>query len=492
MMKQALFGSLFSVVAAGWFAGEALAVDPFFPTFGNNGIDVSHYNIDLDVDPVSGAINGRAILAIKAEKRLTDFSLDLHGLDVSSVRVNGAPARFSQAQDKLTITPFAALAPRRPFVVTVSYAGTPDALTDPTDASYDLGWFKYQNSTYVVSEPIGASTFFPANDEPTDKATYTFGITVPFGYKGIANGTPVGSISIGNKTRFQWAMLQPMTSWLATVQVNKLNVYSKRSASGTPVRVYYPDNVPQAHVDGYALASEMIPYFESLVGPYPFQSYGSVVVQDPILYYALETQAMSTFPARARPPSENIVAHELVHQWFGNDISVAKWEDLWIAEGTASYFADQWDNRNDPAAFDAVMTDRYNYVVQEQLGPAVVEAPDQLFSDRTYERGAIALYALRQTVGDATFFRIMRRFHSENRGGNVTTQGFIDTAAGVSGNSAVRPLLHAWLYEQAIPALPGVAASATTASAARTAVVRSNRYDLRCGHRSPHGTANAC
>jgi aminopeptidase N len=483
MMKTSFFGCLLGSVAgvAATFCsvGPAFAIDPFFPTFGNNGIDVRHYNIDLDVDPVSGTVKGLATLAINAERRLTDFSLDLHGLAVTSVKVNGAPARFTQVDDKLTIRPFTALTPRRLFVVSVTYAGTPDGLTDPTDATYDLGWFKYGDSTYVVSEPIGASTFFPANDEPTDKATYSFGITVPFGYMGLANGKPIGSTTIGNKTKYRWAMLQPMTSWLATVHVNKFNTYTQQTPNGIPVRVYSTDNASPAHVQGYARAAEMIPYFESLIGPYPFASYGSVLVEDPVLYYALETQAMSTFRLRVRPPSENLVAHELVHQWFGDSISVARWEDLWIAEGTATYFSDQWDFRNDPAGFDAVMFDRYNYVVQEQLGPAIVDAPDQLFSDRTYERGAMALYALRQMVGDTTFIRIMRRFHAESRGGNVTTQGFIDTAERVSANPDVRALLHAWLYEVTVPEFPGFAPAAT----ARSAASASSSYCGRVLHR---------
>ena len=108
----------------------------------------------------------------------------------------------------------------------------------------------------------------------------------------------------------------------------------------------------------------MLPFFERLVGPYPFESYGSVVVDDPVLYYALETQAMSTFPLGA--PTEEVVAHELAHQWFGNSASVAKWEDLWIAEGAATYFEVLWPNRNDPAAFDAAMRDIYDYVVAER------------------------------------------------------------------------------------------------------------------------------
>jgi aminopeptidase N len=341
-------------------ANPAWAIDPFFPTFGNDGIDVVHYNIDLDVDPVANRLDGKAAIFIKAQRRLTSFTLDLHALIVSDVKVNAVSADFNQADDKLTITPRSPIPKGGIFWLSVAYGGVPDPLPDPTAPGYDLflGWFQHQKSTYAVSEPIGASTFFPANDEPTDKASFTIGVTVPAGYTGVANGFFVGSKAIGTKTRFEWAMLQPMTTWLATVHVNKLKLNLTRAPDGTPISVYYHKGVPQTHVDVYALSGKMLTYFEKLIGPYPFASYGTVVVQDPILYYALETQAMSTFPAQADLPDESFVTHELAHQWFGDSVSIAKWEDLWIAEGSATYFEVLWPNRNVPAAFDTAIAAR--------------------------------------------------------------------------------------------------------------------------------------
>ena len=459
----------------------ALAIDPFFPGFGNAGIDVQQYTIGLDVDPVAGTLAGKTQLSVKAERRLVAFMLDLRGLTVSSVRVNGLAARFSRNADKLEIVPAVALAKDSLFLVDVEYAGVPDALPDPTAPGQGLflGWLKYQKSTYALSEPVGASTFFPANDEPTDKATYRFSITVPAGYTGVANGVPRGTVSIGPKTRFHWAMSQPMTSWLATVHVNKLNLNVAQTASGIPVRTYTPTGTRPSHVAVYAKAAPMIDYFQTLIGRYPFASYGSIVVQDPILYYALETQALSTFPEEAGStnlPGEDLVAHELAHQWFGDSVSVAHWEDIWFAEGSATYFELLWPNRNDPAAFDAAMRANYDYVAQQQLGPAVVSDPVDLFSERVYLRGAAALYALQLKVGKPKFFRILRTVLRENRGGNITSALFIKTAVRVSGDSSVRPLLTAWLYDAAVPGIPG-------AVARRAPVAKPDVVGVRCGRR---------
>ena len=223
-----------------------------------------------------------------------------------------------------------------------------------------------------MSEPVGASTFYPANDEPTDKATFSIAVTVPADYTATANGFLRSVQTTGSEQRFRWEMRQPMTTWLATVHVNRFGLQLTRAADGTPIRVYYTAATPPADVDGYALAGEMLTWMEELVGPYPFGSYGSVVVDDvPALYYALETQAMSTFPLGAA--DEAIVAHELAHQWFGNSASIAKWEDLWIGEGAATYFEVLWPNRDDPAAFDAAMLEIYDFVAANGIGPAVVE-----------------------------------------------------------------------------------------------------------------------
>ncbi len=472
--------------AAGLVAGPAFAIDPFFPTFGNNGIDVLHYGLDLDVAPTTGHLDAEASLLIFAQTRLTSFTLDLAGLTVSKAKVQGVPAGFSQAHDKLTITPRWPIPRGATFRLVVDYAGTPHPITDPTDSDYELGWFKYGNAAYVVSEPVGASTFYPANDEPTDKARFTIAVTVPAAYLGVANGTLQSIRAIGMKKRFVWDMPHQMTTWLATVHVNKFNVATRRTSDGIPVRVYSPAGTPPAEIQGHLLAAKMIPYFEHLIGRYPFESYGAAVVADPILYYALETQSITTFPLGAS--DEAFVAHELAHQWFGDSVSVKKWADLWIAEGSATYFEILWPNRNNPAAFEAAMQDNYDYVASHHLGPAVVDSPDEIFSDSVYLRGAAALYALRLKVGDRTFFRILHTFLDVYRGGNASSANFIDTAVFVSHNASVRSLLNAWLYDQAVPALP--VSHAMTAR--RGPVARPDVVGLRCGPVRHHGAPASC
>ena len=359
-------------LAAGLWASPAAAIDPFFPTFGNNGIDVLHYDLDLAVTPGPGTLEGRAVLWIRAQRRLAELSLDLVGLEVSRVTVDSVPAGFEQADDKLIVRPDEPIRQGAVFRLRVAYAGRPEPIPDPTAPGSDieLGWFTFRDASYVVSEPVGASTFYPANDEPTDKATFSIAVTVPADYTAAANGVLRSVRATDTGQRFRWEMRQPMTTWLATVHVNQFRLQETNAADGTPIRVYYTALTPPADVDGYALAGEILTWMEPLVGRYPFGGYGSVVVDDPVLFYALETQAMSTFPLGSA--DEAIVAHELAHQWFGNSASIAKWEDLWLAEGTSTYFEVLWPNRDDPAAFDAAMLEIYDFVLANGIGPAVV------------------------------------------------------------------------------------------------------------------------
>lgn len=482
--------SLMAIALAGalGLATPAHAIDPFFPEFGNPNIDVASYLLDIKVATPDRRIDATAQIAMTVLADIETFRLDLSGLDVSKVLVDGRSAEFRQKDGKLAIRPDKPIAKGRRFEVEVAYGGVPHAIQDPTDPDYRLGWFRYGGGSYVVSEPVGASSFFPANDEPTDKATFEFRITVPQGYVAVANGVYGGARNVAGGRRFSWSMAQPMTTWLATVQINRYELLKVRTGSGVPVRVYTTPGAADGDAARYAKAREMIPFIETIAGPYPFDAYGSVTVDDPRLYYALETQGISTFPAKEA--DEALVAHELAHQWFGNSASVKRWADLWLAEGYATYVETLWPNRRSSAAFDKAMRDLYDFAVAKKLGPAVVENGTLIFSDRVYVRGALTLYALRLKIGEQAFNAVTRAFVKRYRYGNATSKDFIRTAVEVSGDASVRKLLNAWLYEQPIPPLPGGGGGAARASGG--SVAKPDLVGLRCGRGGHRGSSATC
>ena len=472
LARRLRHGAAAALLLTGLVHAPAWAIDDFFPTFGNLGIDVRHYALRLDVKGKARELAGRATIDITATRRLAKFSLDLSNLTVTKVTIDGVAARFVQTPGKLTITPAAAIAKGERFTATIVYGGVPATIPDPTadDPSSlpGLGWSKYQGTSYVVSEPVGAGTWYPVNDEPTDKATYRFTVIVDEPLVAVANGVPVSVTDLGTRRRYLWEQRQPMASYLAITDVDTYRLERRTSRSGVPIRNYLTDDTPADSVAALRQTSAMMSFIEDLIGPYPFDGYGAVMVDDPNLFYALETQAMSTFQSSF--VDELTVMHELAHQWFGNAVTVAQWRDLWLAEGFATYFEFLWEYRGDQVGFDQAMGRLHAFVVQEGVGPAVVSRPQDLFALNTYYRGALTLEALRLTVGDAKFKRILRAWYRTYRNKNATSQDFIDLAAGIGGPS-VRPVLRAWLYEQPVPPLPGstIARSAPEGSTATVA-----------------------
>ncbi len=447
-----------ALLGASLFATPALAIDEFFPSFGNTGYDVDTYDIALDVDSVKNTLQGVARISFVAERTLGVFSLDLAGLAVSSVKIDGLPAKFVQERDKLIVTAPYTLRKGRSRQHGGRLRRLPDADPGPDRAGRSglrARLDALQEGDLRPQRTRGASTFYPANDDLTDRASFRFRITVDEPFTAVANGDLAKVEDLGTRRAFTWVMPQPMTTWLATVHVNRFKLSQARTASGKPVRVYTTSGTAQADIDGYLKATAMINWLEPKIGAYPYASYGSVTVDDPALYYALETQAMSTFPTGAS--DEGIVVHELAHQWFGDSVSVAQWRDLWLAEGFATYIETLWPNRASEADFRAAMKGLYDFAKDRKLGPAVVDGPEEIFSNRTYVRGGLTLFALREKVGDKVFFQILKTWANWFKGESTTTTDFIDTAVLVSGDASVRPLLDAWLYKEPLPEFPAAA-----------------------------------
>jgi aminopeptidase N len=456
-------------------APAARAIDDFFPAFGNTGIDVVHYAVRLDVAAESSRLAGRAVLTIDALSRLVSFSLDLSGLTVDRVEIDGVAARHRRVAGKLEIRPAAAIAKGDRFKVAIHYRGVPQTIPDPTGETPDqlpeLGWTNWLGTSYVVSEPVGASTWYPVNDVPTDKATYRIAIIVDEPYVAVANGVPTSITDLGKRRRFAWEQKQPMASYLAIVDIDTYRLDRKQSASGIPIRNYLTEITTPEGLAALRQTPAMLDFLERLVGTYPFDGYGSVMIDDPFLRYALETQAMSTFPSRL--VDERTVVHELAHQWFGNAVTVAQWRDLWLAEGFATYVEFLWEHRGSRPGLEVAMAALHDEVTRNKIGPAVVSRPQDIFADNTYLRGALTLHALRLEIGDAKFWQIVRSYYRTYRHANATSSNFIDLAARIGGAARVRPLLQAWLYELPVPALPGAAVPQGVASKRATTTAAS-------------------
>jgi len=429
--------------------GADSLADPLYPTLGNSGYDARHYDIRLTVDVKKNFIQGSCSLQARAIQSLSAFDLDLHGLEVSGVTVDNVPADFRRSADKLIVTPTTAIPEGSAFTVSVDYSGTPGPVEDASSPGWPVGWTADSSGIFVMSEVTGAMGWYPDNNHPLDKASYTFTITVPQPYVVAANGLLKGDTRSGGSETYVWEEAIPMASYLSTLEIGDYQLVTGTGPGGLPLRNYFPaDSLSEAE-SATRRTGEMIQYFSSIFGPYPFEAYGIVVVPEK-LGTAEEDQTLSVFGTDML--DEITVAHELAHQWFGDSVSLKSWQDIWLNEGFATYAEALWtEHTQGKAAGDQYMRDIYDSAGSE-AAPGTPAAAD-LFGDAVYDRGALVLYALRRTVGDEVFFRILHDYYAAYAGGNADTQDFIAVAGKDSGRD-LKGFFDSWLYSDRLPDLP--------------------------------------
>jgi aminopeptidase N len=427
-------------------AGAPGAGDPYYPDAGNGGYDVTHYDLALTWNPDAVRMDGEATVTATADQGLSSFVLDLSGMEVASVTVDGQPATFAvEGTRDLRITPAEPLAAGDAFTTVVAYGGPPTTVA--ADEFFDPGWFGGDGEVYVLFEPTGAATLFPSNDHPSDKATYTFRITAPEGLEAAANGLLTETVPGAGVQTWVFDAPDPMASYLVQVMIGDLEVVESTGPGGLPIRHVYDADVAGEFDEVMGRTGEMIEAYNGWFGPFPFVAYGAAVVDEP-LGLALETQTLSLFGADAAG-SELVVAHELAHQWFGDAVSPAQWKDIWLNEGFATYAQWLWSTGDDPDQLDGLAA-RTASEGGLDLPPAD-PGPAQLFDPSVYSRGALTLHVLRRTVGDDAFFTILRTWVERHRGGSASTADFEALAEEVSG-ADLTPMFDAWLRAEGLPA----------------------------------------
>jgi aminopeptidase N len=248
-------------------AGAAGAGDSLFPLMGNGGYKSKHYTIELDVDVAKNNFNSaRTTLDATATQDLSAFNLDFKGFDIAQITVNGKEAQFKRDEGELTITPDQPLLKGQDFQVSVQYSGQPQPVQSDS-APVTIGWNGFSGGTYVVSEPEGSPGWYPCNDHPTDKATYTFKVTVDNPYIVAANGKLESTCSQGDKTTYTFEAHDPMASYLTTVHIGNYTRVEDQGANGLPIRHYFPSDMVEVGKYDFGRTPEMLDYFSQNMAP---------------------------------------------------------------------------------------------------------------------------------------------------------------------------------------------------------------------------------
>ncbi len=433
--------------------GAASAGDHYLPGHGNGGYAVEHYQLELKYRLPTNRLAGTATLRLRSTQLLERFSLDLVRLRVSKVRIDGhRRTRFEQTQRKVIITPAAAIPADTEFVVSLDYAGVPS----PSSSRWGtVGWEELADGVIVAAQPSGAPTWFPCNDALADKASYDIRISTDQNYAVVCNGRLVEHSVSAGQGHWHYEQTQPTATYLATVQIGRYAL-AAQSFDGVPGVLAYPRALEPQVVTDFGPLGRMMALFQDRFGPYPFDDYTVVVTPD-VLEIPLEAQSLAIFGANHADGfhgSDRLIAHELAHQWFGNSVGLAHWKDIWLNEGFACYSEWIWSEHDGGSSADALAR-QYRRGVAAQPHDIVVgdPGPSLMFDDRIYKRGALTLHALRRTIGDPAFFRLLKEWTSTHRGSTVTTDDFRRLAAGYSSAPLDR-LFDSWLVATDLPRLP--------------------------------------
>ena len=415
------------------------AGDPYYPADGNGGYDVTRYDVSISYDPPTRQLTGDTTVTAVAGMALSQFNLDLTGLEVRSVEVDGTAATFARAgEHELVVTPAAAVAHGATFRVRVRYDGQPRRLGE-TDLGAG-GWHvnNVTGGAVAAGQPHSASAWYPANDTPRDKATFALTARVPDGWTVVSNGVDSAPVSDGGWTTFRWSLNSPSATYLTMVAIDRWTVERSALPDGTPVVDAYAPGTDKVRAAAERLP-EVIDFLSSKYGDYPFEAAGGVYLPAS-LGYALETQTRPVYPPGV---DLGFVVHELAHQWFGDSVTVASWADICHNECFASYAQWQWAEAKDGADLD------------ERYRSAVGEADVSFWNRKLYDMGAgsefrgvytkgpVAVHALRRQLGDETFDKAVRGWLERHRDGNASWPEFEAYVQEVCGQD-LRGFLDAW------------------------------------------------
>ncbi len=426
--------------------------DELFPALGQRALDAVDYDVELTYDPLSGELLGQLDLGFAVTERLDRFSLDAgEQLTVSHVLLDGVPVEHRHQLAELVIDAPTVLAPGAEHLLEVEWSAVPVDQQSPI--GFTVGWHRTEGGSYVLDEPDGLRSWMPANDHPSDKATWSFLIDVPSGLTGVANGMLVShETTPAGRELWQWRATDPMSSYLVLVLTGDYELVEQTTAEGLELthavlRTSLAEAQPAIDV-----TPAMLEFFTERFGPYPFETYG-LAVTDSARGLAMETQTRSLFAAadvigELDEYAELLLAHELAHQWFGNAVSPGRWSDTWLNEGFATYGEWLWLEHAGylPLAASAVEALAYG-----RSFPPNDPAVSQMFDPSVYQGGAVCLHALRLELGDRVFFDLLGEWAGQNRFRSRTTEDFVELAGSVAGRD-LATFFDTWLFGADTPA----------------------------------------
>jgi uncharacterized repeat protein (TIGR01451 family) len=486
--------------------GPRASGDAMFPNVGNGGYDALDYDIDISWSPTGSTGSGptdvitgefdraTTTMTAYAPVALSSFSLDFEGLTIESVLVDGEPATWTRDIDaaaikfKLVVTPSVPVV--GDFSVTVTYSGAPVFHTD-ADGSQE-GWSGTNDGAMLLGQPIGMMTAFPHNNTPSDKATYTITVDAPTVLTDVNGVSAPGAVASngelvaktpnagGDRTTWTWRQQKQMASELVVVGIGRYEMVEgivtlsdrRRIPSLSFIDFGLPESEKATVRNRVAQLEPITQNLEKMFGPYPGNSTGVIVKTVPEdINYALETQDRSFFPS-SMSVNSNTLIHELVHQWYGNNVAPTAWTDIWMGEGMATWAPTYYNSAEgfgtstlSEIAYFTQWNSRAASSTSWNIPPGAQTAPASLYGYQTYTRSAQFWAALRVAIGDTAFFELIEKWQIDNAGQSRTGAQLKALATQLSGRN-LDAFWSDWILEPGKPAWPDKSSITVTSDAA--------------------------
>jgi aminopeptidase N len=477
---------VFAAILAVQLAVPALAQSslPYRP-----GIDILDYALTIELPDTGAVIKGDAMLTLRRTGRVDTLVLDLRKLDVQRVTVDDR-ARAFQRTDSTILIPL----PRGDsghFRVRVVYGG---AVTDGLIARRD----SLKRWTYFGDNwPNRARFWIPSVDHPSDKATVTWIVRAPRGRTVIANGTLMETRTTGSgrraRTTTRWRESKPIPPYLMVIGAGPLvKVDLGQTACGLvdgrrclAQSVYVAPEVRKTMPGNFAKAGQIVRFFATRVGPFPYEKLAHV--QSATRFGGMENATAifySDAAFRSGTLSEELIAHETAHQWFGDAVTEREWSHLWLSEGFATYFAALWTQRaHGDSAFredmsrirERVLDDTASVPRRPVIDTVTTELLD-LLNRNSYEKGGFVLHMLRRELGDRSFFAGLRAYYTKHKHKTALTTD-LQAALEVASGKSLGAFFDQWLRRPGYPEME-VTWSDSALTQISVEVTQSGRFGL--------------
>lgn len=432
------------------------------------GIHIDHYKFEVHLNDDTNEITGIATVDLHfTSGEVTQFELDLverqrdgKGMTVTSVTSSGGALHYQQAQNRLRIFLPAASRPGQFGEYIISYHGVPAT-------GLLIGPNRYHDRSFDTNDwPDKARNWLPSIDHPSSKAPDEMVVIAPAHYQVISNGRLEEMTDLpGNMRRTIWKESVPIATWLYSLAAAPFAVQYLGRVDGVPLQTWVYPQERESGFKGFGTYTKSIfEFYSNRIGPFSYEKLANVEANGTTGGMELASDIFYGYPRGMMTTirGQQLTAHEMAHQWFGDSVTESDWDDVWLSEGFATYFALVYLKHADGRdAFIKALNQKRDFIAKFSAGhPGYTIVHNNisdlktLLSNQIYQKGAWTLHMLHDMLGGPVFWTGIREYYNRYRNGSVTTADFEHVMEQVSGKD-LSWFFHEWLNEGGFLKLSG-------------------------------------